>query len=111
MAEIWFVRKSSHKREMLHKQAKNYLVIQKVQKYLHAKSDLCWAMTRVNVPSRVTLTFLRLLKLQKFIKTCGDTEEIFLNCGCKCAIKIFMGVGGKGSGLGGGGGNNERCLK
>ena len=24
---------------MLHKQAKNYLLIQKVQKYLHAKSD------------------------------------------------------------------------
>ena len=48
-------RKSSNKREMLHKQAKNYLFIKKVQKYLHAKSDLYWTMKGVNLPTPVTL--------------------------------------------------------
>ena len=40
---------------MLHKQVKDYLLIQKMQKYLRAKSDLCKTMTGVNVPNQVTL--------------------------------------------------------
>ena len=58
---------------MLHKQAKNYLFIKKVQKYLRAKSDLCYIMTGVTVPNPVTwrmepLYMLRCPKLEEFNK-------------------------------------------